>query len=76
MTQLNAIRELQPQTFEQAMPHPRETGDSMDWLASIFTQRDLLVVIGFCAIGLVLTLVAVTHLQGFADAIADISLVP
>ncbi|MGH6674232.1 MAG: hypothetical protein ACRECV_19980 [Xanthobacteraceae bacterium] len=77
MTQLNSVRELQRQPFERAISsRARKVSESANWLASAIKQRDFLVVLGFCAIGLICTLVVMMQLQGFADVIADINLVP
>jgi hypothetical protein len=73
MTQLTSIRDLQP--LEQS--HRAGTVNrEAHWLRSVMKQRDLLLVIGFCAVGLIMTFAALMQLQGFSAAIGDISLVP
>jgi len=75
MTELSAIRQLQPlPTF--APPREAKERAAPSWLASAIRQRDLIVVIGFCAVGLIVTLAALTQLSAFSEAIGAISLVP
>jgi hypothetical protein len=73
MPQLSSFRELQPLVQSR---HATTASREQSWLRSAIGQRDLLLVIGFCAVGLICTFAALMQLQGFSAAIGEISLVP
>jgi hypothetical protein len=58
---------------------PRETsmGDIFASLRQTAAKhRDLILVVAFCAVGLIVTFAALEEMPDFSDAIAQISLVP
>lgn len=80
MTQISSFRELQP-FATSASSRPTPTGNKIaDWVRSTVRRRDLIrdliAVVGVCAIGLLLTFAMLTQHQDLSAANGEISLVP
>jgi hypothetical protein len=58
-------------------PRQASVGDMVaGWRQTAAKHRDLILVVAFCAIGLIVTFAAIAEMPDFSDAIAQISLVP
>jgi hypothetical protein len=74
MSQLSTFRQLQ--RFENpTQPHHMTAENGvMNWLRTNIKQRDLIVVVGFCAIGLMLTFAVMAQVPDFPTG--EITLLP
>jgi hypothetical protein len=78
MSELSAVRNLQP--LEKSAPSRQgKTGSAtglVRWLRAKGPQRDLIVVVAFCALGLLLTFAVIGAVPETIPAAGDISFVP
>jgi hypothetical protein len=74
MTELSAVRNLQP--LEKSAPSRQATMGTVRWLCAKGPQRDLIVVVAFCLVGLLLTFAAMIGAPAFVPAAGDISFIP
>jgi hypothetical protein len=70
-----SVRDLPPLEQSTAPPPATATKKRMNQQAAT-VQHDLIIVVGFCLIGLLLTFAALAKVPDFSPAIGEISLVP
>jgi dienelactone hydrolase len=75
MNQLFSIQQLQPLGAFNASGYAPTVYRVANWLRAAAGRPDLIAVIGFCAIGLIVTLAALARSPGFVAAIAQIDVV-
>lgn len=73
MSELSALRQLQPlEKPMPSMPSGRVTKNGLaKWIRATIRHRDLIAVLGFCALGLILTFAAMAWLSDFPVVPAD-----
>ncbi len=68
MTELSSVRNFEP--LEKSAPSRPTTTGPVRWLHAKVTQRDLVIVVAFCLIGLLLTLAVMVKVPD-APPLAD-----
>lgn len=76
MNQLLTIHQLQPFGASSSSGYDSTAYRVANWVLAAIRRPDLVAVVGFCAIGLILTLTAMARLPDFATAVAQIGAVP
>lgn len=76
MTGLSSVRHLQSLERNVQFRQPPAVNGVTSWLRATIRQRDPVAVVGFCAIGLLLTFAATAWAPDFSATIGDISLIP
>jgi hypothetical protein len=76
MTESLSVHRLQPLIMSNASRGGTLFSRIANFFRTASKQRDLVVVVGFCAIGLILTLALAAQLPDFSAAMVDISLIP
>jgi hypothetical protein len=66
MSQSFSVRPLQPLVMSNASPGVTVMTRIANWFRIASSQRDLIAVVGFCAIGLVITFAVIAHLPDFS----------
>jgi dienelactone hydrolase len=75
MNQLFSIQQLRPFGAFNSPGYAPAVYRVAGWLRAAVGRPDLIAVIGFCAIGLIVTLAALARSPGFAAAIAQMDAV-